>query len=113
VSKEKIEKTQPFLEIHYKTALDYLNTPDYSEYQYTTKLRIKVILAIFVWTGLCISEVRLIKVSQILSLIRKNYIAINRIKRWPANKKAFLKKSGIKIIQNAAPDIFELLKKKI
>lgn len=109
-NRKRRDQTQPFTEDHYKIALEYLNTPDYSEYQYTTKLRIKVILAIFICTGLRISEVRLIKVSQVLSLIRKNYIAIDRLKRGPANKKAFLKKSGVAIIQKAAPDIVELLK---
>lgn len=109
-NRKRRDQTQPFTETHYQIALEYLNTSDYSDYQYTTKLRIKVILAIFICTGLRISEVRLIKVSQVLSLIRKNYIAIDRLKRGPANKKAFLKKSGIAIIQKAAPDIFELLK---
>ena len=72
--------------------------------------RLRVIITILVLTGIRISELKELKVSQILSLLRKGFLAINRKKRGPVNHKAFLSIQGKKILNNIKEDIILLLK---
>jgi site-specific recombinase XerD len=58
--------------------------------------------------GIQINELLPLKVNQLQTLIKKNWIAIDRSKRGPSNHKAFLTKEGKKIIQDRQKD-FELI----
>lgn len=104
------QQTQPFFHEHYEIVLKWLNDNNNSNYEFITILRTKVVLAIFMSTGLRVTEIRQIKVSQVLTLIRKGYIAIDRVKRGPSNKKAYLTPEGKKYIKQSFQDIFLLMK---
>jgi integrase len=59
-------------------------------------------------TGIRINELLNIKVSDLITLIQEDWIAIDRSKRGPSNHKAFFTKEGKKIIQDRKKD-FELI----
>ena len=62
----------------------------------------------FTVTGIRINELLPLKVSQLETLFKENWIAIDRSKRGPSNHKAFLTKEGKKIIQDRQKD-FQLI----
>ena len=72
------------------------------------KLRTRIALCILTVTGIRINELLPLKVSQLKTLFKENWIAIDRSKRGPSNHKAFLTKEGKKIIQDRQKD-FELI----
>ena len=72
------------------------------------KLRTRIALCILTVTGIRINELLPLKVSQLETLFKENWIAIDRSKRGPSNHKAFLTKEGKKIIQDRQKD-FELI----
>lgn len=107
LNKIKRPKTTPFLLEHFERTIDQIdNCQNITE---NTKLRMRIITVIFIITGARISEIKDIKVSQILTLIFKGYIAIDRQKRGPSNYKAFLKKSAKKILDTYRHDIIKIL----
>ena len=59
-------------------------------------------------TGIRINELLPLKVSQLETLFKENWIAINRSKRGPSNHKAFLTREGKRIIQDRKKD-FQLI----
>jgi integrase len=65
-------------------------------------------LCILAVTGIRINELLPLKVSQLETLFKENWIAIDRSKRGPSNHKAFLTKEGKKIIQDRQKD-FQLI----
>jgi integrase len=65
-------------------------------------------LCILAVTGIRINELLPLKISQLETLFKENWIAIDRSKRGPSNHKAFLTKEGKKIIQDRQKD-FQLL----
>ena len=71
-------------------------------------LRTRMALCILAVTGIRINELLPLKVSQLKTLFKENWIAIDRSKRGPSNHKAFLTKEGKKIIQDRKKD-FELI----
>ena len=72
------------------------------------KLRTRIALCILAVTGIRINELLPLKVSQLETLVKENWIAIDRSKRGPSNHKAFLTKEGKKIIQDRQKD-FQLI----
>nr|AOP19040.1 hypothetical protein [Halimeda discoidea] len=92
---------------HYQMLLSYINQQT-KEIDYI-KQRLRVAYCCLFLTGLRISEIRFITVSQILTLLKHGYIAIDRSKRGPANKKAFLNDAGKAILQERSQDIYNLL----
>ena len=72
------------------------------------KLRTRIALCILAVTGIRINELLPLKVSQLETLFKENWIAIDRSKRGPSNHKAFLTKEGKKIIQDRQKD-FQLI----
>ena len=72
------------------------------------KLRTRIALCILAVTGIRINELLPLKVSQLKTLFKENWIAIDRSKRRPSNHKAFLTKEGKKIIHDRQKD-FELI----
>ena len=61
-------------------------------------------LCILAVTGIRINELLPLKISQLETLFKENWIAIDRSKRGPSNHKAFLTKEGKKIIQDRQKD---------
>ena len=68
-------------------------------------LRTRMALCILAVTGIRINELLPLKVSQLETLFKENWIAIDRSKRGPSNHKAFLTKEGKKIIQDRQKDL--------
>lgn len=64
-----------------------------------THVRTRIAICILAVTGIRINELLPLKVSQLETLFKENWIAIDRSKRGPSNHKAFLTKEGKKIIQ--------------
>ena len=71
-------------------------------------LRTRIALCLLAVTGVRINELLPLKVSQLETLFKENWIAIDRSKRGPSNHKAFLTKEGKKIIQDRKKD-FEFI----
>ena len=70
--------------------------------------RLRLALCLLAVTGIRINELLPLKVSQLETLFKENWIAIDRSKRGPSNHKAFLTKEGKKIIQDRKKD-FQLI----
>ena len=71
-------------------------------------LRTRIALCILAVTGIRINELLPLKVSQLETLFKESWIAIDRSKRGPSNHKAFLTKEGKKIIHDRQKD-FQLI----
>ena len=71
-------------------------------------VRLRLTLCLLAVTGIRINELLNIKVSDLITLIQQDWIAIHRSKRGPSNHKAFLTKEGKKIIQDRKKD-FKLI----
>ena len=72
----------------------------------TTRARIAICLLTV--SGIRISEFLSLKVFQLKTLLRKGWISIDRLKRGPANHKAFLTSEGRKVVKARKRD-FEFL----
>ncbi len=59
-------------------------------------------------TGIRIGELLVLKVGQIETLLNEGWISIDRLKRGPANHKAFLPSKGKKLVKDRKKD-FESL----
>lgn len=70
--------------------------------------RLRLALALMAVTGVRVSELLPLKMGQLKSLFRNYWITIDRVKRGPANHKAFLTKQGKQLIQDRLED-FEFL----
>lgn len=70
--------------------------------------RLRLALALMAVTGVRVSELLPLKMGQLKSLFRNHWITIDRVKRGPANHKAFLTKEGKRVIQDRRED-FEFL----
>jgi integrase len=68
------------------------------------QLRTRLALCILAVTGVRINELLPLKVSQLQTLFKENWIDIDRSKRGPSNHKAFLTKEGKKLIQDRQKD---------
>ena len=67
-------------------------------------LRTRIALCILAVTGVRINELVPLKVSQLETFFKENWIAIDRSKRGPSNHKAFLTKEGKKIMHDRQKD---------
>jgi integrase len=72
------------------------------------KLQTRMALCILAVTGIRINELLPLKVSQLETLFKENWITIDRSKHGPSNHEAFLTKEGEKIIQDRQKD-FQLI----
>jgi integrase len=101
-SRKRLPKRDPMTRESYKELIKAAEGPTY------INLRTRIALCILAVTGIRINELLPLKVSQIETLFKENWIAIDRSKRGPSNHKAFLTKEGKKIIQDRQKD-FELI----
>nr|YP_010283282.1 hypothetical protein MKU01_pgp092 [Psammodictyon constrictum]ULD16401.1 hypothetical protein [Psammodictyon constrictum] len=86
----------------YKELIEATQGPTYIH------VRTRIAISILAVIGIRINELLPLKVNQLQTLIKENWIAIDRSKRGPSNHKAFLTKEGKKIIQDRQKD-FELI----
>ena len=101
-NRKRLPKRDPMTGEIYRELMRATEGPTY------IKLRTRIALCILAVTGIRINELLPLKVSQIETLFKENWIAIDRSKRGPSNHKAFLTKEGKKIIQDRQKD-FELI----
>jgi len=72
------------------------------------KLRTRIAICLLTVTGIRIGELLSLKVGQLETLLEEGWISIDRLKRGPANHKAFLTSEGKRIIKLRKRD-FEFL----
>ena len=71
-------------------------------------IRTRIAICILTVTGIRIGELLSLKVGQLETLVEEGWISIDRLKRGPANHKAFLTSEGKKIVKARKRD-FEFL----
>ena len=67
--------------------------------------RTRVAICLLTVTGIRISELLSLKVGQIKTLLEKGWVSIDRLKKGPANHKAFLTAEGKKLIKARKKDL--------
>lgn len=70
--------------------------------------RTRIAICLLTVTGIRIGELLSLKVGQLETLVEEGWISIDRLKRGPANHKAFLTSQGKKIIKDRQKD-FQLI----
>ena len=101
-NRKRLPKRDPMTAEIYTELMRAAEGPTYIQ------LRTRIALCILGVTGIRINELLPLKVSQLETLFKENWIAIDRSKRGPSNHKAFLTKEGKKIIQDRKKD-FQLI----
>ena len=101
-SRKRLPKRDPMTRESYKELIKAAEGPTY------INLRTRIALCILAVTGIRINELLPLKVSQLETLFKENWIAIDRSKRGPSNHKAFLTKEGKKIMHDRQKD-FQLI----
>jgi integrase len=102
VNRKRLPKRDPMTGEIYRELMRATEGPTY------INLRTRMALCILAVTGIRINELLPLKVNQLETLFKENWIAIDRSKRGPSNHKAFLTKEGKKIIQDRQKD-FQLI----
>lgn len=116
VKKDKLKnrkrrpQTQPLEYEDLYEAIKYFNSEESDQYQEITKIRIKAILILTFITGVRISELRYITIAQVLTLIRKGFLVINKQKRGRSNHKSYLSPKGKQILKQYSLEILDLCK---
>ena len=98
-NRKRLPKRDPMTAEIYSELMQAAEGPTYIQ------LRTRIALCILAVTGIRINELLPLKVSQLETLFKENWIAIDRSKRGPSNHKAFLTKEGKKIIQDRQKDL--------
>ena len=101
-NRKRLSKRDPMTGEIYRELMRATEGPTY------IKLRTRMALCILAVTGIRINELLPLKVRQLETLFKENWIAIDRSKRGPSNHKAFLTKEGKKMMQDRQKD-FELV----
>jgi len=101
-NRKRLPKRDPMTREIYQELIKVAEGPTY------THVRTRIAICILAVTGIRINELLPLKVSQLETLFKENWIAIDRSKRGPSNHKAFLTKEGKKIIQDRKKD-FQLI----
>ena len=101
-NRKRLPKRDPMTAEIYTELMRAAEGPTYIQ------LRTRIALCILAVTGIRINELLPLKVSQLETLFKENWIAIDRSKRGPSSHKAFLTKEGKKIIQERQKD-FQLI----
>ena len=101
-NRKRLPKRDPMTAEIYTELMRNAEGPTYIQ------LRTRIALCILAVTGIRINELLPLKVSQLETLFKENWIAIDRSKRGPSSHKAFLTKEGKKIIQDRQKD-FQLI----
>ena len=106
LKRQKRQKPQPFLKEYLPWVLNCIEGKSYSN---VTKTRLRLAIVLLVITGVRISEIRFIKVSQIVDLLGKNYLKVTLLKGGHQEHKVFLKKEGQILLNTYRLDFVNLL----
>ncbi len=101
-NRKRLPKRDPMTREMYNELIKTAEGPTYIH------LRTRMALCILAVTGIRINELLPLKVSQLKTLFKEDWIAIDRSKRGPSSHKAFLTKEGKKIIHDRQKD-FKLI----
>lgn len=97
-NRKRLPKRDPINYEIYKLLLEENEAPSY------VATRTRVAVCILTITGIRISELLPLKVVQLQTLVEEGWISIDRLKRGPANHKAFLTKEGKRIVKARKKD---------
>ena len=101
-NRKRLPKRDPMTAEIYSELMQAAEGPTYIQ------LRTRIALCILAVTGIRINELLPLKVSQLETLFKENWIAIDRFKHRLSNHKIFLTKERKKIIQDRQKD-FQLI----
>ena len=97
-NRKRLPKRDPMTAKIYTELMRAAEGPTYNQ------LRTRIAICILAVTGIRINELLPLKIGQLETLFKENWIAIDRSNRGPSNHKAFLTKEGTKIIQDRQKD---------
>lgn len=106
LKRQKRQQPQPFLREYLPWIFDFLESKNWNP---LTKSRLKLAIVLLAITGIRISKIRFIKVSQIVVLFEKNYLQVNLSKGGRKGHKIFLTKEGQTLLSNYRVDFLNLL----
>jgi site-specific recombinase XerD len=101
-NRKRLPKRQPVTPETYRLMIQAAESPSY------TSVRLRIAFCLLTVTGIRINELLPLKVGQLQTLLKSNWIGIDRSKRGPANHKAFLTREGRRLIDEREKD-FEFL----
>ena len=101
-NRKRLPKRQPVTPETYWLMIQAAESPSY------TSVRLRIAFCLLTVTGIRINELLPLKVGQLQTLLKSNWIGIDRSKRGPANHKAFLTREGRRLIDEREKD-FEFL----
>ena len=99
-------QSQPFLKEYLPWVLAFLEKKKWNN---LTKIRLRLAMVLRVVTGIRISEIRFLKVSQIVTLFEKNYLQVNLSKGGHKGHKFFLTKEGATLVRTYRVDFVNLM----
>ena len=100
--RKRLPKRDPINSEIYKHLIEESEGPTYQA------TRTRIAICILTVTGIRIGELLSLKVEQLETLVEEGWISIDRLKRGPANHKAFLTAEGKKLVKARKRD-FEFL----
>jgi integrase len=100
--RKRLPKRQPITSDIYQLLIESVKGKAYKS------ARLRIAFCLLVVTGIRVSELLPLKVSQLETLLKSHWIGINRSKRGPSSYKAFLTNEGKHIVQERRLD-FELI----
>jgi integrase len=100
--RKRLPKRDPINSEIYKLLIKESEGPSY------IATRTRIAICLLTVTGIRIGELLSLKVGQLETLVEEGWISIDRLKRGPANHKAFLTSEGKKIVKARKKD-FEFL----
>jgi site-specific recombinase XerD len=101
-NRKRLPKRQPMLPEIYQLLIQATESPSY------TSVRLRIAFCLLTVTGIRVNELLPLKVYQLQTLLKSDWIGIDRSKRGPANHKAFLTREGKKLVEKRKKD-FEFL----
>ena len=106
LNRKKKPKTQPFLKEYIPFLMNTINS---SNHNLIIKTRLRIACICLILTGVRISELQSITLSQILLLLFKKFVPIDRVKRGRSSHKAYISKKGHQLLQEYQKDIFRII----
>lgn len=101
-NRQRLPKREAMTMEYYDFLLSEASSLEYRSYR---GARLRLALLLLQVTGVRIAELLPLKMKQIQTLFDQSWIAIDRVKKGPANHKAFLTKEGKKIVKNRKEDL--------
>lgn len=102
LKRNRLPKRDPMTAEVYDFLIESINGKNYRN------ARLRIALCLLTITGIPINQLLPLKVSQLETLLQKNWIEINRSKRGPVSHKAYLTGKGKKLLRQRQED-FEFI----